>query len=56
MLPHQKARGIEALKRLRIYTGTIENVEFKTYPEASFKGSKRFIELGALCKKLGARW
>jgi len=55
MLPNDRTRGTEALKKLRVYIGNSENVKLIEY-DAKAKGSRRYTELGEICKKLGAKW
>ena len=57
MLPIKKAKGREALGRLRVHVGVPEdlsNVSKTTFPEASAgKLGGRFITLGELSRYLG---
>jgi len=59
MLPFSKARGMTAFRRLRVYIGVPEEFsgkELTTIPSASLQslGTRRFIRVGDLSKKLGA--
>jgi len=58
MLPYSKPRGIAAFRRLRVYLGVPEDFsgkEMVQVPRASLAelGTKRFIKVGELSKKLG---
>jgi len=56
MLPRRKAKGIAALKRLRVYIGVPEQYEGKTtsLEEAKFDATgRKCITLGELCTAIG---
>ncbi|MEJ2281538.1 MAG: 50S ribosomal protein L13 [Candidatus Bathyarchaeota archaeon] len=57
MLPRRKPKGIQALKRLRVYLGApkeFENNEFQTIFEASAEKLKSpYITVGDLAKEIG---
>lgn len=57
MLPHRKARGREALKRLKVYNAVpkdLEGVEKETIEEADCgKLRCEFITIGRLAKEIG---
>jgi large subunit ribosomal protein L13 len=59
MLPFSKARGMTAFRHLRVYVGVPEEFSDKEMipiPGASLQhlGTRRFIRVGDLSKKLGA--
>lgn len=59
MLPHKEARGMDALRRVRVHVGIPEKFSGKkleTIESAKAKGNKAFIELGELSTRLGAKW
>jgi large subunit ribosomal protein L13 len=55
MLPYKKARGMTALRKLKVYIGNPDNLKGvvlgKTAEDLRFK----YISLEKLCKKLGAK-
>lgn len=57
MLPHQKTRGTEALKRVKTYLGLpkeFESVEKTEFAKAKLKETEHnFVTLGELSKHLG---
>ncbi len=57
MLPRRKPKGIQALKRLRVYLGApkeFENNEYQTIVEASAgKLKSPYITVGELAKEIG---
>ena len=59
MLPHQKTRGTEALKRIKTYLGMpkeFESMEKTEFPKAKLKPIEHtFVTLGALSKHLGGK-
>lgn len=60
MLPFDTTRGREAFRRLRVYAGTPDELsgkELVSIEGASLKqlGTRRFIRVGELSRKLGAR-
>jgi large subunit ribosomal protein L13 len=55
MVPWKKARGKEAMKRLRVYTGAPEDLKIKRrleLPEFERKG-RRTVYLGEIARELG---
>lgn len=58
MLPYQKARGREALKRLRVYVGvppSVQAAEAERIPEAAEVRTPQYVTLGQLSKALGGK-
>ena len=57
MVPHKKTRGVEALKRLKVYLGVPE--QFKGKAEKSGKNAAdlecKYMTLGDMCAGLGAK-
>ena len=57
MLPHRKAHGREAFRRLKVYTGIPE--EFKEAEKETFEKihssnlSKRFVTIGEIAENIG---
>jgi len=61
MLPYKKARGRDAMSRLKTYIGvpeSIRNKETISITEADMKrlSSIKYVRLNELCTKLGARF
>jgi len=61
MLPFDKPRGREALRRLRVHIGVPKELagkELTSVPDASLEqlGTRRFIRIGELSKHLGSRF
>ncbi|MHC1584820.1 MAG: 50S ribosomal protein L13 [Candidatus Syntropharchaeia archaeon] len=61
MLPYKKARGREALSRLRVYIGVpdeYKDIEKESIEEAHMNrlSSFKYIKLGELSRKLGAKF
>ncbi len=57
MLPWKSSRGKEAYRRVHVYIGIPEEFEGKKFEEIPSKGeSRKSIELGTICKLLGAKW
>lgn len=61
MLPHKKARGRDALSRLRVYVGVprefaSEQLEQPQNAKMREAGTINYIELGDLSKRLGANF
>lgn len=57
MLPWKSSRGKEIYKKIHVYTGLPEEFkekEFEKMPEE--KTVKKFVQLGEICKLLGAKW
>jgi large subunit ribosomal protein L13 len=57
MVPYQKAHGREAMDRLMVYIGIPREMakdKFETIAGASSEGVVDFVELGEICKTLGA--
>ena len=58
MLPYRKPRGREALKRLKVYISVpaeLQEKEIKKIKEAENSLSCKFVTLGEIGKKLGAK-
>lgn len=54
MLPRESARGRDALKRLRVYTGNPKKLEQNLKLEkASFDGVSKHISVNDLCRNIG---
>jgi large subunit ribosomal protein L13 len=54
MLPHKSARGRDALKRLRVYTGNPKKMEQDLKLEkASYDGVSKHMTVHELCKSIG---
>ena len=56
MLPHQKTRGREALHKLKVHIGMPSGLNGVSYNEAKLKKGLKYVTLGEVCKRLGARW
>jgi large subunit ribosomal protein L13 len=60
MLPYKKARGRDAMSRLKTYIGVPEelsDVETESVPEAHMNRlSSKYLRLEELCRKLGAKF
>jgi ribosomal protein uL13 len=59
MLPHKKAKGREAFKKIKVFIGIPEeyaNAKLTEVTEAEFKGAKKYCTLGEISKLLGAKW
>jgi len=67
MLPYKKTRGLEAYKRVMVYTG-IPREEIKKNHDIEVKDSeiielkelrkdvRRYVTLGEMCRSIGGRW
>jgi len=58
MLPYKKPRGREAFKKLKVFLSVPEELsgkEFKKFKDAENKLECKFITLGKLSEKLGAK-
>ncbi len=54
MLPHKRQRGINALHRLRVYTGNPKNLQSNlSFDNAAFDGSTRHTTVLELCRRIG---
>ena len=61
MVPHKRARGREALSKLRVYIGVPDEyatAEKETLDDASFKrlSNIRYTSLDEICRRLGAKY
>jgi len=59
MLPWKSSRGKEAYRRVHVYIGIPQELAGKAFekmPENTSKEFRRSVELGALCRLLGAKW
>ncbi len=57
MLPWRSSRGKEAFKRVQVYIGLPDSLEGKQFAEMpKAKEPKRFVQLGEICRLLGAKW
>ena len=55
MLP-KGSRGRELAKRIKVYIGNEASVDAKSVDVAKMKQGLKYIKLGDLCNRLGARW
>lgn len=56
MLPWRKAKGREALRRLRVYIGVpreLENVKFVQFEEAQSGSDKQYVTLSRIAMRFG---
>jgi large subunit ribosomal protein L13 len=56
MLPWKSSRGREAYRKVHAYIGIPEEFEGKAFEEMPETKAKRFVEIGEVCKLLGAKW
>lgn len=59
MLPWKSSRGKEFYKNVHVYIGLpseFEGKKFEDIPGAKADESRKVVELGAICKLLGAKW
>jgi len=57
MLPWKSSRGKQAYRRVYVYIGIPEEFSGSKFEEIGGKqASKRFVELGTVCRLLGAKW
>lgn len=58
MLPWKSKRGREAFKKLHVFIGIPAEFEGKKFTEieSNAKNLKRSVELGEICRLLGAKW
>jgi len=59
MLPTKSSRGRESLKRIHVYIGLpteFEGKQFENIPKSSGKEAKKSVQLGKVCRLLGAKW
>ncbi len=61
MLPSKKARGKNALKRLKVYVGEPEsvlpkNVKYTEMPKSAKRRPARFVELGEVSRMIGGKF
>jgi len=56
MLPWKSSRGREAYGKVHAYIGVPEEFEGKAFAEMPESKAKRFVELGEVCRLLGAKW
>ncbi|MDD2439142.1 MAG: 50S ribosomal protein L13 [Methanosarcinaceae archaeon] len=61
MLPYKRARGRDAMSRLRVYIGVpqeLSEAEAVSFKEASMTrlSSPKYVRLGDVCLKLGAKF
>ena len=59
MLPWRRRRGKEAYRRVHVYIGLpseFSDKEFANLPESKGRELKKFVELGEVCRLLGAKW
>ncbi len=53
MLPRKKARGREALRRLKVYVGNPQNLEGEKMGKTVSEIKCKYMRLGEVCKLLG---
>jgi large subunit ribosomal protein L13 len=54
MVPWERTRGKEAMRRLMVVSGNPKNMELTKVPVAKFESSDaKFMTVGQLCKELG---
>lgn len=61
MLPYKRARGRDAMSRLKVYVGVpieLKGAEVVSIEEASMNrlSSPKYVQLGEICLKLGAKF
>jgi len=56
MLPWKSSRGRDAYRKVHAYIGIPEEFEGKAFTETPERQVKKFVELGIVCKLLGAKW
>lgn len=61
MLPYKRARGRDAMSRLKVYVGIpaeLKNAEMVSLDEADMRylSSNRYMELGEISRRLGAKF
>ncbi len=56
MLPWKSSRGRDAYRKVHAYIGIPEEFEGKAFAELPERQVKKFVELGIVCKLLGAKW
>ena len=56
MLPWKSIRGRDAYRKVHAYIGIPEEFEGKAFTETPERQVKKFVELGIVCKLLGAKW
>ncbi len=59
MLPWKSSRGKKMYKGIFVYIGVpseFEGKKFEDIPGAAADKSRKVVELGAICKLLGAKW
>ncbi len=59
MLPWRSSRGKEAFRKIHVYNGMPEEYTGKEFTEVEHgkaREVKTFVELGTVCKLLGAKW
>ena len=55
MLPYKKERGKRAFRKLKVYMGNPDDLKGEKVSKTSDDLRCKFITLGQLCKKLGAK-
>lgn len=56
MLPWKSSRGRQAYRKVHAYIGVPEEFEGKQFEKIPERKVKSFVELGTVCRLLGARW
>jgi len=55
MLPYKKERGRKASRKLKVYIGNPDNLKGEKISKTSDDLTCKFVTLGEVCKKLGAK-
>jgi large subunit ribosomal protein L13 len=59
MLPFEKKRGREAFKRVQVFISIPAEMQGKQFTKldvAAHSAKHRYVELGTICRLLGAKW
>jgi ribosomal protein uL13 len=59
MLPFERKRGREAFKRVQVYISipaAMQGKKFTQVEAAAHSPKQRYVELGEICRLLGAKW
>jgi len=59
MLPFERKRGREAFKRVQVFISIPAEMQGKQFTKldvAAHSAKQRYVELGTICKLLGAKW
>ena len=55
MLPYRKEKGKKAFKKLKVFMGNPDNLKGEKISKTSNDLECKFVNLGQVCKKLGAK-